>query len=126
MVENPLPISVGDAEAQKRFIATHETFLREFPEIQTLVNAMFTRALENYNQEPRIDQTGSEMPEAEQTGLRLAQIIVFYLGRTTFDDSGDLLILAGNGRGIGAKKFIRGMYEHLVTAAFIAQNPAEA
>ena len=121
-----LPIGVGDAKAQKGFIASHQEFLREFPKIQTLVNAMFTQALENYNQEPRSDQTGSEIPEADQIGLRLAQIIVFYLGRTTFDDFGDLLILAGNGRGIGAKKLIRGMYEHLVTAAFIAQNPAEA
>ena len=63
---------------------------------------------------------------AEETNLRLAQIIVHYLARTVFDAFGDLLILAGNGRGFSAMTMLRVMYEHLVTAAFIAQNPAEA
>jgi hypothetical protein len=43
-----------------------------------------------------------------------------------FDDFGELLILAGNGLGIGAKKTLRSMYERLVTAMFIAKFPAEA
>jgi Family of unknown function (DUF5677) len=39
---------------------------------------------------------------------------------------GDLLILAGNGRGFAARMMLRLMYEHLVTAAFISQHPSEA
>src|SRR6185437_15258933 len=116
MCEHPLPIGIGDREVQQRFIATHEVFLREFPDMRALADKMFDLTLERYN----------EPSEADNTELRLAQIIVFYLGRTTFDDFGDLLLLAGNGRGIGAKKLLRGMYEHLVTAGFISQNPAEA
>ena len=58
--------------------------------------------------------------------LRLAQIIVFYLARTTFDAFMDVFILAGNCRGFAAKMMLRVMYEHLVTASFIALKPEEA
>jgi Family of unknown function (DUF5677) len=124
VAEQPLPLSVGDMAVQKRFISMHEGFHREFPEIQTLAFKMFALTLEHYNERP---QTESEGPQsAEQNSLRLAQIIVHYLARTVFDAFGDLLILAGNGRGIAARVMLRIMYEHLVTAAFIAQYPAEA
>jgi len=121
-----LPIGVGDREAQKRFIASHEAFLREFPEIRTLFDRVFTLTLEHYNEVPTGEQETTEAQKAAETELRLAQIVVYSLARTAFDDFGDLLLLAGNGRGIGARKNLRGMYEHIVTAAFIAQNPAEA
>jgi len=126
MNQNHIPVIVGDGEAQKRFITTHEAFLREFPEIQALFGKMIHLTLARYNEKRDSEKAGSEQQDQKCTDLRLAQIIVFYLWRTAFDDYGDLLILAGNGRGIGAKKLLRGMYEHLVTAAFIAQNPAEA
>jgi hypothetical protein len=119
-----LPISVGDITVQKRFISTHEGFLREFPEIQKLADKMFALTLEHYNEQPQTELT--ELKPQEQIALRLAQIVVHYLARTVFDAFGDLLILAGNGRGITAMVMLRIMYEHLVTAAFIAQYPAEA
>ncbi|MFZ3256273.1 MAG: DUF5677 domain-containing protein, partial [Candidatus Acidiferrales bacterium] len=124
MAKQPLPISVGDLAVQKRFINTHEGFLREFPEIQKLADKMFALTLEHYNEQPQTEL--AEPKPKEQTSLRLAQIIVHYLARTVFDAFGDLLILAGNGRGIAARVMLRIMYEHLVTAAFIAQYPAEA
>ena len=40
----------------------------------------------------------------------MAEPVVFYLGRAAADDFGELLILCGNGRGIGAYKILRGMY----------------
>jgi hypothetical protein len=124
VAEQPLPISVGDMAAQKRFISMHEGFLREFPQIQKLASKMFALTLEHYNERP---QTELEEPQlAEQNSLRLAQIIVHYLARTVFDAFGDLLVLAGNGRGIAARVMLRIMYEHLVTAAFLAQYPAGA
>src|SRR5205807_1593950 len=46
--------------------------------------------------------------------------------RAAADDFGELIILSGNGRGIGAFQILRGMYERIVTAAFIAENPSEA
>jgi Family of unknown function (DUF5677) len=99
-------------------------FFRSFPKILGLFNKMFSLTLERYNEVPPTEPTASEL--AEESTLRLAQIIVHYLARTVFDAFGDLLILAGNGRGFGAMPMLRVMYEHLVTAAFIAQNPTEA
>jgi len=124
MAERALPISVGDSRVQGRFIATHEAFLREFPEILDLFNKMFELTLQRYNEIPDTEPTAPEL--AEETNVRLAQIIVHYLARTVFDAFGDLLILACNGRGFSAMTLLRVMYEHMVTAAFIAQNPAEA
>ena len=120
MAENPLPISVGDPSVQMRFIATHQAFLKEFPELKALAEKMFRLTLDRYREEPQTPDT------QKQTELRLAQIIVHYLARTVFDAFGDLLILAGNGRGFAARIMLRVMYEHLVTAAFISLNPAEA
>src|SRR5260370_1856477 len=56
----------------------------------------------------------------------MADRVVFGLGRIIADDFGELLVLGGNGYGIGAYKILRGMYERLVTAAYIAKNPSEA
>lgn len=122
---NDLPVAVGDAEVQKRFISSHEDFLREFPQLKVFTEKLFTMSIERYNAQFPTDEP--EDPEdPEEFTKHLAQIIVFYLGRTTFDAFGDLLILAGNGRGFAARMMLRVMYEHLVTAAFIAQNPSEA
>ncbi|MGH9727711.1 MAG: DUF5677 domain-containing protein [Candidatus Acidiferrales bacterium] len=120
MAEKPLPVSVGDSLVQKRFINAHQAFLTEFPELKALANKMFRLTIDRYREEPQTPHT------PEQTELRLAQIIVHYLARTVFDAFGDLLILAGNGRGFAARIMLRVMYEHLVTAAFISLNPAEA
>jgi hypothetical protein len=56
----------------------------------------------------------------------MADRVVFGLGRIIADDFGELLTLSGNGFGIGSYKILRGTYERLVTAAYIAKNPAEA
>lgn len=124
MSDHHLPISIGDVNAQKRFIARHQAFLREFPEIKALADKIFVLSIKRYNEETKIELTETE--QAEDNARRHAQIIVHYLGRTAFDVFGDLLVLAGNGRGFGARVMLRVMYEHLVMAAFIAKNPAEA
>ena len=56
----------------------------------------------------------------------MADRIVFGLGRVIVDDFGEILTLSGNGRGVGANKILRSMYESVVTAAYIAKNPSEA
>jgi hypothetical protein len=63
---------------------------------------------------------------AELTDEEVAERVAFYLQRAAYEDFGELLILAGNGMGIGAKKTLRSFYERLVTAMFIAKNPPEA
>lgn len=50
----------------------------------------------------------------------------FYLGRICVEDFNEILLLAGNGNGIGGLKVLRGMFERAVTSAYILQNPDEA
>lgn len=115
---------VGDSKIHKRFLDSHISFLREFGEVQKLDDKMRDRALEKYNQPPQTEPEGQELEK--HTGLRLAQIIVLFLARTTSDVLNDVFILAGNCRGFAAKMMLRPMYEHLVTASYIALKPEEA
>lgn len=122
-MNGPSPI-VGDSGIHKRFLDSHVPFLQEFPEIQKLADKMWAVVLARYNEPPQREQKGRELED--HATLRLAQIIVFYLTRAVFDSFCDLFILAGNCRGFAAKMMLRVMYEHLVTASFIALKPEEA
>jgi hypothetical protein len=115
---------VGDSKIHRRFLDSHVPFLREFDEVQKLDDKMRDKAHEKYNQPPQTEPEGQELEQ--YTALRLAQIIVLYLARTTSDALNDVFILAGNCRGFAAKMMLRPMYEHLVTASFIALKPEEA
>jgi hypothetical protein len=125
-----LPIGIGDGEAQTRFLGQNANFLAECRKLYALLEKVFVRALVNRkteHQDKEILQT--QVTEADKIAdeeRRMAQVVVFYLGRAAADDFGEVIILAGNGRGIGAHKILRGMYERVVTAAFIAKNPSEA
>jgi hypothetical protein len=50
----------------------------------------------------------------------------FFLGRLCAEEFNEILVLAGNGYGVGALKLLRGMYERAVTAAYIFRNPEQA
>lgn len=124
-----LPIGVGNAASQERFIRAHEGFLREHQELHNLLNKVFIRRLAHPPDEEisKLEQ----LPDSDPSVIAfedkvIAARVIFFLGRTAADDFGELLILAGNGYGIGAFKILRGMYERIVTAAFIAKHPAEA
>jgi hypothetical protein len=52
--------------------------------------------------------------------------IVHFLGRLTIEDFMEILLLSGNGYGIGALKILRGQYERTVTAAYVAKNSETA
>lgn len=119
----PLPI-VGDPSIHKRFLDAHVALLLEFPAIQNLAEKIWTSTLERYNQPAETELQGEELEK--HTAIRLAQIIVFFLARTAFDTFYDVFVLAGNCRGFAAKMMLRVMYEHLVTASFIAVKPEEA
>lgn len=54
-----------------------------------------------------------------------ADAAFFLLGRKCFNTFLELLLLCGNGKGLGALKSLRSMYEDSVTACFIALNPVE-
>jgi Family of unknown function (DUF5677) len=51
--------------------------------------------------------------------------VLFHLNRLCAEDFSEILLLCGNGYGIGAEKLLRGMYERAVTAIYLHDNPAE-
>jgi hypothetical protein len=121
-----LPVGVGNAESQQRFISNHADFLREHHKIYVLLTKIFIRPL------ARPSEEGIEgLPDDDPAVIAfenkiITNRLVFYLGRTAADDFGELLVLSGNGYGVGALKILRGMYERMVTAAFLAKNPSES
>jgi Family of unknown function (DUF5677) len=124
-----LPIGVGDGEAQRRFIQAHKDFLLEHPALHALLRRVSLRTLAAPPQ-AEVDSV-LQLPEVDPAVIAfedkvMADRVVFGLGRIIADDFGELLLLSGNGYGIGAYKILRGMYERLVTTAFIAKNPPEA
>src|SRR5262249_23186284 len=54
-----------------------------------------------------------------------ANKLAFFLCRIAVDDFGEIVILAGNAKGVGAYKILRGMYERIVTASYLSQNPSQ-
>jgi len=46
----------------------------------------------------------------------------FYLGRICVEEFNEILLLAGNGYGVGALKILRSMYERAVTSAYLLNN----
>jgi hypothetical protein len=51
--------------------------------------------------------------------------VLFHLNRLCTEDFSEILLLCGNGYGIGAEKLLRGMYERAVTATYLHDNPTE-
>ncbi len=95
---------IGGLEEQTQFIKRHQTFLNKFPNLQKALDAVFVRQF---------------------SGSDLSDRIIFSLGRLCVEDFMEILVLAGNGYGIGALKILRGMYEKAVTAWYLHANPEE-
>lgn len=55
-----------------------------------------------------------------------AERIVLFLGRLCIEDFMEILLLCGNGYGVGGMKLLRGLYERAVTLGYIAKNPQKA
>lgn len=62
----------------------------------------------------------------EAETVELVDRVVFFLGRLCVEDFMEILLLWGNGYGIGGLKLLRALYERAVTAGYISENPAEA
>jgi hypothetical protein len=123
------PIGIGLAKAQARFLKEHQSFVEECPKLFDLIRRTFIRTLTppSVQDVKKIEGLPEDSdPVKEFFQKQLAEKIVFYLGRIAADDFSELLTLAGNGYGFGALKILRTLYEHAVTAAFIAKNPIEA
>jgi hypothetical protein len=61
----------------------------------------------------------------EFTAATPADRTIHMLGRLCIEDFMELLCLAADGYGVGALKLLRGLYERVVTAAYLANNPDE-
>jgi hypothetical protein len=99
--------------------------LEEYSKIYVLLQKVFLRTLVHPSDEQIRSIEG--LPDSHPAVIAiedkwLADRVVFYLGRVAADDFSELLILSGNGYGIGALKVLRGMYERVVTAAFIMKT----
>lgn len=126
---NQVPFGVGNQAAQQRFIERHRVFLLEYPRLYALYTKIFIRAVEPPDENARqallhLSDTDPAVIAFEDRGT--SDLLVFFLGRMAADDFGEILELCGNGAGFGAFIHLRGMYERLVTAMYIAKNPSEA
>jgi len=124
-----IPVGVGNQSAQQRFIERHRVFLLEYPKLYALYTKIFIRAVEPPDEDERqallhLSDTDPAVIAFEDRGT--SDLLVFFLGRMAADDFGEILELCGNGAGFGAFIHLRGMYERIVTAMYIANNPSEA
>lgn len=123
------PSAIGNEQSQAVFLRENEAFLREYPELVGLETKIFIRALHQPSEAEL--EAMRKLPEDSAAVIEFedklsSQPVVFYLGRIAADDFGEVLVLAGNGYGFGAHKIVRGMFERVVTAMYIARNPSEA
>lgn len=124
-----LPVGVGDIEAQKQFIERNCVFLEEFPKLFALYSKVFIRSLAPPSEKER--QALLHLPDDDPAVVAfedkiMADRVIFYLGRMAADDFGEICALSGNGLGFGSYKIVRGMYERVVTAMYIAEKPSES
>jgi Family of unknown function (DUF5677) len=121
-------LTIGIPQFQERFVKDNHAFILEYPYLTALLQKTFIRALA----QPSVEEIEKieKLPDSDPTVAEFdnkvwAHRVVFYLGRIAADDFSELLLLASNGYGFGALKILRGMYERVVTSAFISKNPAE-
>jgi len=124
-----VPVGVGNAPAQRRFILRHQRFLAEYPKLFELYSKMFIRTVEPPDESER--QALLHLPDNDPAVIAFedrstANALIFYLGRMAADDFGEILELGGNGAGFAAFIHLRSMYERLITAMYLAKKPSEA
>jgi hypothetical protein len=62
---------------------------------------------------------------AENKAAEPVEMVIHELTRATMAGACDVLLLCGNGCGLGAMKIVRGMYESRWTAEYLRRNPEE-
>lgn len=102
--DEPLSASYGYPEEWAAFSKAHQEFLKRFKNIEKAIEIAFLR----------IHQTTAPV---EKT--------IYFQGRLIVEDFMEILLLCGNGYGIGAQKLVRGMYERAVTARYLTDHVEE-
>jgi len=52
--------------------------------------------------------------------------VIYVLNRMIAEDFMEILLLAGNGYGVGAQRLLRGLFERLVASVYVEQEPTQA
>jgi hypothetical protein len=102
--DEPLLASYGYPEEWAVFSKNHQEFLKRFKNIEKAIEVAFLR----------IHQTTTPLEK-----------MIYFQGRLIVEDFMEILLLCGNGYGIGAQKLLRGMYERAVTARYLLGHPEE-
>lgn len=102
--DEPLQASYGYPEEWAAFSQSHQEFLKRFKNIEKAITVAFQR----------VHQTTQPL---EKT--------IYFQGRLIVEDFMEILLLCGNGYGIGAQKLVRGMYERAVSARYLISHSDE-
>jgi hypothetical protein len=94
----------GHANEWTEFAKANPVFLERLPNLRTALDIAFNR-------------TGFTTEAIDE--------LVFFSGRLCVEDFMEILLLSGNGYGVGAMKILRGMYERAVTAQYLHLHPEE-
>ncbi len=97
-------VQFGLPDEWEQFGRSHLLFLERFPNLKEAMNIALIR--QGTTSEP-VDR------------------VVFFSGRLCAEDFMEILLLCGNGYGIGALKILRGMFERCVTARYLHLHPEE-
>jgi hypothetical protein len=120
-------VGIGNTEAQQRFMQSNKKYLEEWPFLQGVIEQVFlNRTIHPPSKETweKVSHLRDDAPEVMAIEDKYkTDVIAYTLGRIAVDDFSELVILAGNGWGFGALKILRGMYERVVTSAYIAKKP---
>ncbi len=103
-MSTPKVTGIGSQAKQKAFIERHEKFFATLHHILDAENAAFDRTL---------------------TATGILDPVIFYLGIRSVQDFNAITLLCANGDALPASALIRGMYERVVTAAYLEKNPTE-
>lgn len=98
----PVPVGFGNQVEWKAFLTVNPARTRAIQNILETCKQVFLRTLISDKPSDRVG---------------------FYLGRICVEEFNEILLLSGNGYGVGALKILRGMYERAVTAAYLLDNP---
>lgn len=101
----PNKIKLGDSVEWESFQQQHPKFTQKLPALLRSLHNVFIREVQASDPSERI---------------------IFFLGRLCVEDFMEIILLCGNGYGIGGMKLLRGMYERAVTLGYIAKNPEKA
>jgi len=79
-----------------------------------------------FDQAILVSNLANEMfAQADKTPLKQERFVIYLLVRMVVTGWTELLILVGNGAGIGAMKISRGMFESSVMAEYLRRTPQE-